>query len=66
MSSMDSLELNGIKRNQCRDEDYEIGIERVPLDGFEAAIADGRLNDARVVAGLYLARGFLAAQAALA
>lgn len=46
------------------DEDYEIGIERVPLDGFEAAIADGRLNDARVVAGLYLARGFLAVQAA--
>jgi hypothetical protein len=45
------------------DEDYEIGIEWVPLDGFEAAIADGRLNDARVVAGLYLACGFLAVQA---
>ena len=41
------------------DEEYEIGIERVPLAEFESLIAAGRLNDARVIAALYLARAFL-------
>ena len=44
------------------DEGYEIGMERVPLsgpDGFERLVAAGRLTDARVIAALYLARGFL-------
>jgi len=41
------------------DEDYKIGIERVPLAGFEALIAEGRLLDARVIAALFLARRFL-------
>lgn len=41
------------------DEGYTIGIERVPLVGFEAYIASGQLRDARVIAGLYLARAYL-------
>lgn len=41
------------------DEDYEIGIERVPLAGFEREVAAGRLLDARVVAALFLARRFV-------
>jgi ADP-ribose diphosphatase len=43
-----------------RDEDYDIEVSRVSLDGFEALIGDGRLLDARVIAALYLARAFLA------
>lgn len=41
------------------DEDYEIGIARVPLAAFEEFIASGQLRDARVIAGLYLARTYL-------
>lgn len=41
------------------DEDYAIGIERVPLAGFEQLIASGRLTDARVISALYLAVRFL-------
>jgi ADP-ribose diphosphatase len=43
------------------DEDYEVGIERVPLSDFESLIANGRLHDARVIAALYLARSFVQA-----
>ncbi len=38
------------------DEDYEVGLERVPLSDFESLIANGRLHDARVIAALYMAR----------
>ena len=41
------------------DEDYVIGVEHVPLASFETYIATGHLRDARVIAGLYLARAFL-------
>lgn len=41
------------------DEDYEIEVARVPLEGFEAMVEDGRLLDARVIAALYLARAFM-------
>ena len=41
------------------DEDYEIGVERVPLDQFETLITSKRLLDARVIAALYMARAFL-------
>ncbi len=41
------------------DEGYAIEVARVPLDGFEALIANGRLRDARVIAALFLARAFL-------
>lgn len=41
------------------DEDYEILQERVPLATFEQLIATRRLTDARVIAALYMARGFL-------
>ncbi len=41
------------------DEDYEILQERIPLTTFEQLIATGRLADARVIAALYMARGFL-------
>jgi ADP-ribose diphosphatase len=45
------------------DEGYVVGVEVMPLAELEAWIADGRLRDARAIAGLYLARGFLAAGA---
>ncbi len=44
------------------DEGYEVGVEHVPLEGpegFERLIAEGRLVDARAIAAIYLARGFL-------
>ncbi len=41
------------------DEDYEIPTRRVPLASFENLIADGYLQDARVIAALYMARSFL-------
>jgi len=41
------------------DEDYEIGIARVPLAAFEEFITSGQIQDARVIAGLYLARAYL-------
>jgi len=44
------------------DEDYQIGIERVPLSDFETLIANGRLHDARVIAALYMAQSFMQAQ----
>jgi len=43
-----------------RDEKYEIGQQRVPLQDFEGLIATRQLLDARAIAGLYLARHFLA------
>ena len=46
-----------------RDEDYDIEVSRVSLDGFEALIGDGRLLDARVIAALYLARAFTGREA---
>ena len=46
------------------DEDYAIGIERVPLSDFETLIANGRLRDARVIAALYMAQSFMQAQQA--
>jgi 8-oxo-dGTP pyrophosphatase MutT (NUDIX family) len=42
-----------------RDENYEIGVERVPLARFEVEVAAGRLVDARVVAALFLARALI-------
>lgn len=47
------------------DEDYEIGIERVPLASFETLITAGRLLDARVIAALFLARSYLQGYQAL-
>jgi ADP-ribose diphosphatase len=41
------------------DEDYDIGIKRIPLNGFEKLIASGQLTDARVIAALYLAKRYL-------
>ncbi|HEY1389349.1 MAG TPA: NUDIX domain-containing protein [Ktedonobacterales bacterium] len=41
------------------DEGYEIGVARVSLAAFEQYIAAGQLRDARVIAGLYLARAYL-------
>jgi ADP-ribose diphosphatase len=46
------------------DEDYQVGIERVPLSNFEALIAAGRLHDARVIAALYMTQSFVQAQQA--
>lgn len=46
------------------DEDYAIRVQRAPLAGFEALITDGRLQDARVIAALFLAREFLAVEQA--
>lgn len=45
------------------DEDYAINVERVPLASFEALIAVSRLFDARVIAALYMACGFLEGEA---
>lgn len=41
------------------DEGYAIGVARVPLAAFEQYITSGRLRDARIIAGLYLARAYL-------
>ena len=41
------------------DEDYIIDVEKIRLDDFEALIAKGKILDARVIAGLYLARSFM-------
>ena len=41
------------------DEGYEIGVARVPLATFERYITSGQLRDARIIAGLYLARSYL-------
>ena len=41
------------------DEKYTIEIERVPLSTFEDLIMTGRLLDARVIAALYITKGFL-------
>lgn len=46
------------------DEDYKIGVERVPLAQFETLITSKRLLDARVIAALYMARAFLDAERA--
>jgi ADP-ribose diphosphatase len=48
------------------DEAYEIGVEPVPLAAFEPLIAAGRLLDARAIAALYLARGWVAQKSGLA
>lgn len=48
------------------DEDYEIGVRRVPLDRFEALIADGQITDARLIAALYMTKRFLQWEAAAA
>lgn len=45
------------------DEGYEVGMERLLLAELETWIADGRLRDSRAIAGLFLARAFLAAGA---
>jgi ADP-ribose diphosphatase len=42
------------------DEQYEIGLQRVPLEDIEGLISTGQLSDARAIAGLCLARYFLA------
>jgi ADP-ribose diphosphatase len=44
------------------DEKYAIGLRRVPLQDFEGLITAGQLSDARAIAGLCLARHFLANQ----
>ncbi len=49
-------------RRLAGDELYVIDVERVPLASFESLIAAGRLLDARVIAALYLARAFVAAE----
>jgi 8-oxo-dGTP pyrophosphatase MutT (NUDIX family) len=49
---LESSRLNG-------DEAYAIAVERVPLASFEELVAAGRLHDARVIAALAMARGFL-------
>lgn len=41
------------------DEGYTIGIARAPLADFETYIVSGQIRDARVIAGLHLARAFL-------
>jgi ADP-ribose diphosphatase len=41
------------------DEEYDIGVVRVPLTAFEEFILSGQLRDARVIAGLYVARAYL-------
>jgi len=46
------------------DEDYAIQVERARLDDFEALIESGRLEDARVIAALYLARRCLSGSGA--
>jgi ADP-ribose diphosphatase len=45
------------------DEGYVVGVERMPLAELETWINDGRLRDARAIAGLFLARAFLRAGA---
>jgi hypothetical protein len=42
------------------DEEYEIGQQRVPLQDFDGLFDTSQLSDARVIAGLCLARHFLA------
>jgi ADP-ribose diphosphatase len=42
-----------------RDEPYEIAKRLVPLDRFEDLVTAGEVDDARVVASLFLARAFL-------
>jgi ADP-ribose diphosphatase len=44
------------------DEGYVVGVEVMPLVELEAWIADGRLRDARAIAGLFLARAYLRAE----
>jgi ADP-ribose diphosphatase len=46
------------------DENYAIRVRRAPLAGFKALIADGRLQDARVITALFLARELLAVEQA--
>jgi len=41
------------------DEDYQIRVERVPLTDVDSLVASGQIRDARVIAGLCLARSFL-------
>ncbi len=48
-----------VARSLVGDEGYTIGSERVPLATFETYIASGQIRDARVIAGLYLARAYL-------
>jgi ADP-ribose diphosphatase len=54
------LARNLIQSKLAGDEDYEVGIERVPLSDFETLISNGHLHDARVIAALYMARASLA------
>jgi len=44
------------------DEGYVVGVERMPLAELETWINDGRLRDARAIAGLFLARAYLRAR----
>ena len=53
------LARNLMPSRQIGDEIYQIEIERVPLDAFEALITAGRLRDANAITALYLARQFI-------
>lgn len=44
------------------DETYDIPVECIPLTEVERLIAEGRLQDASVIAALYMARSFLEAE----
>jgi 8-oxo-dGTP pyrophosphatase MutT (NUDIX family) len=54
------LARNLVPSKQIGDEIYQIEVERVPFDEFETLIASGRLRDSTIIAGLYLARRFMA------
>ncbi len=53
------LARNLMPSRKMGDEIYQITIERVPFEGFESVIADGRLRDSTWIAGLYLARSLV-------
>jgi ADP-ribose diphosphatase len=53
------LARNLMPSRKIGDEIYQIEVERVPFDQFEALITSGRLRDSNVIAALYLVRQFI-------
>lgn len=47
------------RHNLAGDEEYEVRTRRVSLASFESLIADAYLQDARVIAALFMARSFV-------
>jgi len=53
------LAKNLVKSKLPSDEGEEIEVMKIPFDSFEKIIEDGKLNEARFIAALYMARKYL-------